>query len=78
MMPVADKIRQFLARHPRAAGLPSNQNIFEAGVLTSLLAMQLVLFIEKEFQITVENEDLDFANFATIDAITEFVTRKTA
>lgn len=78
MMPVADRIRQFLSRYPRAAGLASNQNIFEAGVLTSLLAMQLVLFIEKEFQITVENEDLDFANFATIDAIAEFVTRKTA
>jgi acyl carrier protein len=38
--------------------------------------MQLVMFTEKEFQVKVENEDLDLKNFSTINAIDEFVRRK--
>jgi acyl carrier protein len=38
--------------------------------------MQLVLFIEKEFSIKVENEDLDYDNFRTLNAIVGFIERK--
>ena len=31
--------------------------------------MQLVAFVEKEFGITVADEDLDLDNFRTVDAI---------
>jgi methoxymalonate biosynthesis acyl carrier protein len=78
MNAVADKVRGFLARYPRGAEIPSDQNIFASGVLTSLLALQMVLFLEREFKIVIENEDLEFSNFATIDAISSFVARKTA
>ena len=37
--------------------------------------MQLVLFVEKEFGIAIENEDLDIDNFRSIQAITELVER---
>jgi acyl carrier protein len=50
--------------------------MFVLGVVNSLFAMQLVMFVEKEFQITVENEDLDFANFQSISAIAHLVDRK--
>jgi methoxymalonate biosynthesis acyl carrier protein len=40
--------------------------------------MQLVLFIEQEFQVNIENEDLDFDNFRTINAIVRLLDRKTA
>lgn len=76
MSTVSERIRGFLARYPGGAALADGQDIFASGVLTSLLAMQLVLFLEKEFRITVANEDLDFANFATIEALTSFVARK--
>ena len=42
-----------------------------------MFAMQLVLFLEQEFQITVENEDLEFDNFRTVNALTNLVERKT-
>lgn len=78
MTAVSEKVRGFLARYPRGAGLAADQDVFESGVLTSLLALQLVLFLEREFGIAIGSEDLDFANFATIDAISAFVARKQA
>jgi methoxymalonate biosynthesis acyl carrier protein len=38
--------------------------------------MQLVLFVEQEFNISVENEDLELDNFRTINAIANLVERK--
>jgi len=45
--------------------------------VNSIFAVELVVFIEDRFNITIENDDLDFANFASIDAIAAFVARKT-
>jgi methoxymalonate biosynthesis acyl carrier protein len=44
--------------------------------VNSMFAMQLVLFVEQEFNISVENEDLELDNFRTINAITNLVERK--
>ena len=41
-----------------------------------MFAMQLVAFIESEFSITAEREDLDISNFCSIDALTAFVEAK--
>jgi methoxymalonate biosynthesis acyl carrier protein len=38
--------------------------------------MQLVNFVEKEFGITIEDEDLDLANFRTLESIDGLVERK--
>lgn len=45
-------------------------------MVNSLFAMQLVLFVEKEFGFKVENEDLDYENFKSLDAIHGFIQRK--
>jgi acyl carrier protein len=38
--------------------------------------MQLVLFVENEFSLTIADEDLEMANFRTVSAIEAFVERK--
>jgi methoxymalonate biosynthesis acyl carrier protein len=38
--------------------------------------MQLVLFVEKEFGIQIENEDLELHNFQSVNAISQLVARK--
>jgi acyl carrier protein len=38
--------------------------------------MQLVTFVEKGFDISVENQDLDLDNFRTINALTSLILRK--
>jgi acyl carrier protein len=70
------KIRTFLARYIRNHELQDDEDIFASRLVNSLFAMQLVLFIEKEFQIKVENEDLDLKNFNTLNAISGFIGRK--
>jgi acyl carrier protein len=71
-----DKIRQFLARFFKNRTIGDGENIFELGFVNSLLALQLVQFLEKEFGITVEDDDLDLANFSTIDAMAALIERK--
>ncbi|MGW5052680.1 acyl carrier protein [Actinokineospora sp. NPDC004072] len=58
--------------------LRDDDDIFDLGMVNSLFAVQLVAFVEEEFAITAERDDLDIANFSSIDALTAFVTRKTA
>ena len=70
------KIREFLARFIRNRDLKDNDDIFAVGLVNSLFAMQLVLFVEKTFSIKVHREDLDLKNFATITALSQFVERK--
>lgn len=70
------KIKQFLARFLRNHELQDDEDIFALGFVNSLLAMQLVQFVEKEFGITVEDEDLDLDNFRTLQAIDALVARK--
>lgn len=69
-------IKTFLARFFLNHHLKDDEDIFALGFVNSLFAMQLVLFVEQEFSLTIENEDLDFENFRTINAITHLVERK--
>lgn len=70
------KIREFLSRFFRSRQVGDDEDIFALGFVNSLLAMQLVQFLEKEFSITVEDDDLDLDNFRTIDAMAALVARK--
>lgn len=72
-----DKIKAFLAKFFQNYELQDNEDIFSLGFVNSLFAMQLVLFIEKEFSVAIENEDLDIDNFRTINAIIQLIDRKT-
>ena len=71
------KIRTFLSRYVRAADWRDSDDIFAMGFINSLFAMQLVLWVEKEFVISVENDDLEIGNFNSVDNIAGFVARKT-
>jgi acyl carrier protein len=39
--------------------------------------MQLVMFVESTFHLQIENDELDIANFLSINAIANLVERKT-
>lgn len=72
------KIKTFLSRFFGNYDLQPDEDIFATGFVNSMFAMQLVLFVEQEFQITIENEDLEFDNFRTINSLTNLIKRKTA
>ena len=71
-----EKIKEFLSRFFKNHDLQPEEDIFALGFVNSLLAMQLVAFVEKEFGIRVEDEDLDLDNFRSIRAISNLVARK--
>lgn len=70
------KIKDFLSRFFRNHELSNDEDIFALGFVNSLLAMQLVNFVEKEFRITIDDDDLDLDNFRTIDNIDQLIERK--
>ncbi len=47
------KIKQFVSRFFRKHELQDDDDIFSLGYVNSLFAMQLVMFLEKEFHIRV-------------------------
>jgi acyl carrier protein len=70
-------IRNFLATLCDVSKIEDGDNIFEKKILNSLYAMQLVLFVEKNFSIKVEDSDLKRENFQSIEAIAALVAAKT-
>ncbi len=71
-----EKIRHFLVKFIKKFDLKDDEDIFESRLVNSLFAMQLVLFVEKEFKIKVENKDLDLKNFNSINSIFTFIDGK--
>jgi methoxymalonate biosynthesis acyl carrier protein len=70
------KVKEFLSRYFKSHDLQPEEDIFALGFVNSLLAMQLVAFVEKEFGVAVEDADLDLDNFRSIRAISDLVGRK--
>lgn len=75
---IKDKIRSFLREKTKQPDLADGEDYFQKGFVNSLFAMQLVLFVEKEFQLQVGDEDLALENFNSINAIVSLVERKRA
>lgn len=73
---IKEKVRKFIGRFFRNQELADDEDIFEKGFVNSLFSMQLVMFVEKEFDVVIENEDLDLDNFKSIDSISELIESK--
>ncbi len=71
-----EKIQTFLSRYIRNQEVKDDTDIFGGGLVNSLFAMQLITFLEKEFSITIENEDLKLDNFRTINAMVKLIGSK--
>lgn len=69
--------RQFMSETFSVRELRDSDDIFRLGFINSLFAMQLVMFVEREFAIVVDDEDLKVENFSSLDGIASFVLSKT-
>lgn len=76
-MNIKDTIRNFISRFFRNYNLRDDEDIFSLGFVNSMFAMQLVQFVETEFGVEVESDDLELDNFRSINAIAALVERKT-
>lgn len=71
-------VRAFVARHLNGVEFTDEQDLFAAGYVNSLFAVQIVMFVEGTLGVPVAGEDLDIRNFTSVDRIDGFVTRKRA
>lgn len=76
MSTIEPNVRTFLGKYVSDPQVDGELDLFSSGLVNSLYAMQLVLFIEKEYGIQVANEDLDYENFKSVNAIVNFISTK--
>lgn len=57
--------------------ISDDEPLIENGVLTSLQTVELVMFMEERFGITVEDDELEEENFGSVNNIAALVESKT-
>lgn len=72
---VQDQVRDFIGGRYPDAQISETDDIFQLGFINSLFAMELVMFIEKQFGITIPNDELRIDNFRTTRSMAELVER---
>jgi methoxymalonate biosynthesis acyl carrier protein len=71
---VEDKIIEFVAA--KAKAMPAvDQDLISSGLITSMFAMQLVLFLEQSFSVVIAGSDLQLVNFRTVAGMAGLVRR---
>lgn len=78
-MEIKQKIRSFIESNlvvfEDEAVFTDDDHIFQKGFVNSLFAMKLLSYIEQEFEFAVSNEDLDIANFSTLNNIVKLIEK---
>lgn len=80
--PMEDEIRQFLAEIFFLGDDPStlggSESLIEAGIIDSTGVLELVGYLEEQYEIRIDDDELLPENLDTIDNIVGFVNRKRA
>lgn len=75
-----EKIRKYIENnliiYDEEVSFSDEDNIFTAGFVNSLFAMRLLSYIEDEFSITVESDDMEISNFSSVNNIINFIKSK--
>jgi acyl carrier protein len=76
---INESLRQFILEHfPSARRRPLGEldPLLQSGIIDSLGVLDVVTFIEEEFKVTVDDQDLTPENFQSISQIAAFVETK--
>ncbi|KDN16114.1 acyl carrier protein [Amycolatopsis rifamycinica] len=71
---VIDQISSFVAE--QTGTRPEvDQDLFATGLANSMFAMQLVVFLEQAYSVTVAGPDLQLSNFLTVKSMAALASR---
>lgn len=74
---VRGPIREWLmANATGGRQVSDDQPLIRDGLLTSLMVVELALFLEERFGVDIDDMDVTEENFATLGAIADLVDRK--
>ncbi len=72
---VQEQVLGFIRGRYPAVEISESEDIFQLGFVNSLFAMELVMFIEKQFAVTIPNDELQIDNFRTAKSMAALVDR---
>ena len=79
---IAQSLRDYITQeiaYDRANWVLTNDfKLIEQGIIDSMGILRLISFIEEQFGLVLSPGDLMLENFATIDAMTAFITDRLA
>lgn len=75
-MEIKVKVKEFIYKLNKNSPLDEDDNLFQTGIVNSLFAIQLIMFIEKTFNIKISASEINPDNFFSINKITEFIEEK--
>ena len=70
------KIYEYILQNIHLNAFDYDLDIFQEGLVSSLFAIELMTFLEKNFAVKVTMEDLDMNNFKSVNSITQFIEYK--
>ena len=76
---IRDQVRSFVTQHfaaARARTLLDDDSLLGSHIVNSMGVLDLVLFVEKEFNIKIHEEELLSDNFRSIASIADFIRLK--
>lgn len=76
MSSIQEDVRSYVIDRTGHADVPDDADLFESGLANSLLAVQIVMWLDRTMGVQVTEDELDMRNFSSINAITQFVDRK--
>lgn len=69
-------IKEFVAKHLNGLEFADDQDLIASGLVNSLFAVQIVMFVENTLGVPVVEDDLDIRNFCSVARIHRYVTGK--
>jgi len=74
-----ETIRNYLMQHgPQESNVTfgDDESLLEAGVIDSVSMIELIEFLEKEFDVTIDEDDMTPENFDSVNSIAHCVEQK--
>ena len=73
--PLQSRLLKFFLERVHIEVPSVNADLFETGALDSLAFVDLLLYMEQEFGITVSLEEVELDTFRSVEKIAEFLTK---
>lgn len=78
-MSIKDQIKNFISENFVTADvslIDDTESLLDAGIIDSTSILELISFIEEEFGIAVEDDEIIPENFDSLAAIDQYIKRK--
>ena len=76
MNSLSDGIQDFLENKRLLEGIDKDTALIDGGYIDSIQILDLAMFIEETYEVTLDADDMVVENFASINAIVNYMSQK--